>query len=448
MEKTSNISLRSSLQHTSTRRLALALGVACLTLVACTERTGSGVTPEPSVALTDTRCANCHRKGDIGPFSLTNYEEVRAVASILPASIESGSMPPWSPSADCNDYAANRSLSGEERKTLLDWLATGAPEGDPALAPPAPALNEFKTDMLVSMPATYKPTVAPDEYRCFVLPWDQTGDAFITGYEVRPGNRAMVHHVTIGAVAAGDIAALTELENADPAPGYSCFGGLGVRANSFGGWAPGAPASVYPQGTGVRVAPGSRIVLQMHYATGAASALGDQTSVAFRIATSVERPLGIIAVTNPGWTRNMPRMLIPAGNPEVKHSATVDFNTVAPRVAQTLEIPAGSPMLVHEVGLHMHTRGTRAQINVIRPDGQTKCALAINAWDFNWQGRYRLQTPLEIGTGDRFEIQCTWDNSAAKQPYVNGRVTEPVDLSWGEGTGDEMCLGSFVVGGK
>jgi hypothetical protein len=400
----------------------------------------SGCAPEPPEQLTyyahtksiiEARCASCHRKGDIGLFPLTNYDEVLAVASILPRSIESRSMPPWPPSADCNEYAFDRSLSNEERKVLLAWLAAGAPAGAPALETGEPVRDEFETSLLVSMPKPYVPTLAPDEYRCFVLPWEATGDAFITGYEVRPGERAMVHHVTIAAVAPPDVAALTALEQADSVAGYGCFGGLGVRANSFGGWAPGARGVAYPPGTGVRVAPGSRIVIQMHYATGAASPLGDQTSVAFRLASSVERPLGIVAVTNPGWTRNLPPMLIPAGEPEVRHAANVNFDTVAPRVAPTLEIPMGAPMLVHEVGLHMHRLGTRARVNVVHPDGQTKCALAIDEWDFNWQGRYRLRTPIEIGPGDRFEIECIWNNSAANQPAVDGRITNPVDVTWG-----------------
>ncbi len=302
--------------------------------------------------------------------------------------------------------------------------------------------------MLVSMPEPFVPTLVPDEYRCFVLPWDQTGEAFITGYEVRPGNRAMVHHVTIGTVAPSDIPALIALEQADAAAGYACFGGLGVRANSFGGWAPGARGTAYPPGTGVKVVPGSRIVVQMHYATGAPWQKSDLSSVAFQIASVIDRPLGIIPVTNPGWTRDTPSMLIPAGQPEVRHSATVTFDTVGQRVAQTLELPAGSPMLVHEVGLHMHKLGTRARINVFHSNGKTECALAINAWDFDWQGRYRLRTPMEIGPGDRFEIECQWNNSAANQPFVDGRVAEPADIKWGEGTRDEMCLGSFVVGGK
>ena len=40
---------------------------------------------------------------------------------------------------------------------------------------------------------------------------------------------------------------------------------------------------------------------------------------------------------------------------------------------------------------------------------------------------------------------CTWDNSASNQPIIDGVAKEPVDVAWGEGTSDEMCLGGFYA---
>ncbi len=132
MEKTPSLSRPSMPRLAPRRRFAVVIGTACLTLVtfvtACSGGSGSEAPSQPPVALTyyqdtksiiDARCATCHRKGDIGSFPLTNFEEVSAVASSLPKSIESGSMPPWQPSADCNQYAFDRSLSSDERQKLL-----------------------------------------------------------------------------------------------------------------------------------------------------------------------------------------------------------------------------------------------------------------------------------------------------------------------------------------
>jgi hypothetical protein len=46
--------------------------------------------------------------------------------------------------------------------------------------------------------------------------------------------------------------------------------------------------------------------------------------------------------------------------------------------------------------------------------------------------------------GDRLRIECHWDNTLDNQPIVDGEPLQPVDLNWGEGTTDEMCVGFFL----
>ena len=46
---------------------------------------------------------------------------------------------------------------------------------------------------------------------------------------------------------------------------------------------------------------------------------------------------------------------------------------------------------------------------------------------------------------DRLNLSCRWDNSAANQPFVDGKQIEPTDLEWGDDTGDEMCLTGLYV---
>ncbi len=42
-------------------------------------------------------------------------------------------------------------------------------------------------------------------------------------------------------------------------------------------------------------------------------------------------------------------------------------------------------------------------------------------------------------------LQCWWDNSAENQPLVDGVPKPSVDVGWGEGTFDEMCLGVLLI---
>ena len=104
-------------------------------------------------ALVEERCANCHQPGEIG-LGFTDYESVYAFRHPVAASVESGSMPPWQPAKGCNDYHGDYSLTDAERQTLLDWVDSGAPEGDPAdyVAPEPPEVGLSRTDLTISMP--------------------------------------------------------------------------------------------------------------------------------------------------------------------------------------------------------------------------------------------------------------------------------------------------------
>lgn len=398
-------------------------------------------------AVIDAKCVSCHRPDDIAPFSLTTLEEVRAVAAILPAALASGSMPPWSPSPGCQDFEHDRSLSEAELALLLEWLADGAPEGDPADAPPDPEPGQpFAEDAVLVMPEAYTPTQEPDDYRCFVLPWDEDEERFVTGYQFRPDQRELAHHVTISAVAPASVAELEAMDAADPGPGYTCFGDIGVPGRALGGWVPGSLATTFPEGTGMRISPGSKLVLQMHYNTSSATPTADRSGMALSLAESVERPLTTLPILDFGWPTGTTPMTIPAGESKVTHAATISLDSpLVGMLIQELGAEPGEPLLVHQVGMHMHYLGVSGQLRVHHADGTETCALDIGAWDFNWQGRYVLREPLELGPGDTVEITCSWDNSAANQPIIDGAIGEPIEVGWGDGTQDEMCLGSMVV---
>ena len=58
-------------------------------------------------------------------------------------------MPPWPPDAACNSYQHDRSLTDQQRTDLLAWIADGAPEGDPADAPPLPPVPDTPVRLLI-----------------------------------------------------------------------------------------------------------------------------------------------------------------------------------------------------------------------------------------------------------------------------------------------------------
>jgi hypothetical protein len=134
-------------------------------------------------------------------------------------------------------------------------------------------------------------------------------------------------------------------------------------------------------------------------------------------------------------------MSIPAGNPDVAHSFTFDPTSV---------LTDGQAFDIYGVILHMHTRGTSATLEVLKggDEAAQQCLLDIPRWDFNWQGAYTLEAPVLFEPGDQLRITCHWDNSAENQPVVDGMQLPPTDVNWGEGTGDEMCLGTLYLAAR
>src|SRR6266571_3304754 len=105
------------------------------------------------------RCATCHRPGEIGPFSLVTYDDVRRHATQIAAVTARRVMPPWKPLPGKGDFQSARRLSDRELDTIQEWIAAGAREGDAADLPPAPAWREGwqlgTPDLVVSMPAPF-----------------------------------------------------------------------------------------------------------------------------------------------------------------------------------------------------------------------------------------------------------------------------------------------------
>src|SRR5713226_4994947 len=85
-----------------------------------------------------SRCASCHRPGEIGPFSLITYEDVRRRAAQIASVTSRRIMPPWKPEAGKGEFLDERRLTDRELESLQQWIASGASEGDAADLPPMP----------------------------------------------------------------------------------------------------------------------------------------------------------------------------------------------------------------------------------------------------------------------------------------------------------------------
>jgi hypothetical protein len=401
--------------------IVLALAAALFAL-ACSSTPDDAAAPGPTYAadvapLLDQHCTSCHSPGRIAPFSLLTFEDARARADAIKRATASRTMPPYAVDngGDCNTYKAARWLSAAEIATFAAWADRGAPEGTPTSSrqpPPEQQLAESTHELDIGTP--YVPRVdKPDDYRCFVVDAGVSDDAFLTAYQVMPGDARVVHHVILYGLTDADAEKRAlDLDAAEEGAGYTCFGGPGV-GGGFGflaAWAPGTNVTRYPEGTGLSVRGGRKSVLQIHYNTGA-GARPDRTRIRLKIEPKVAKEAFVLPLAN----------------------LDLDLPPRSGDVTQSAETTVKPGPTYHLLGVfpHMHTMGK--SLVVERTRGTEKsCVTRVPKWSFHWQEFFFYERAIDFLPGDLARISCTYDTSAA---------TERV--KWGEGTADEMCLAGF-----
>lgn len=383
--------------------------------------------------IVEARCQRCHTADNIAPFALTRYDDLASRAALIRQVIENGTMPPFYGARCCTPYRYDLSLRPEERATMLAWLAQGAPEGDPAEAAPTVPVTVgalSRVDVTLRMPEAYLPAPPPgstDDNRCFVLPWPENRTRYITGLDVVPGSRGVVHHLVVGALTGDDARYAEARDAADPNPGFSCNGGLGGIRNVtlLGGSLLG---SDFPSGLGHRIEPGSRILLNIHYSTAHHRPSLDATAVRFKLDDSA-RAFEAMALANPAWLVS-DAMRIPAGERDA-----VFFYSNRPTVNTS-----GRRVWLWNVTAHMHEFATRQRVMIVRADGRRECLLEIPRWRFGFEQPYWFETPKVLEPDDELYIECHFDNSALNQPVAGAT---PRDIAWG-GNNQDMCA-AFVA---
>jgi hypothetical protein len=363
--------------------------------------------------IVQERCLGCHRDGGVGPFPLATYEDVSRRASMVRATIEDGSMPPWfaAPHGDGpSPWRNDASLSKAERETIVRWIAAGKPRGDDADLPKPPSFDA--SGWSIGTPnATYElpaaitiPAEGTMPYRIVAVETDQPEDRWIRSVEIRPTAPAVVHHVLVFVAKSGE-GRLRERFSREDGRGF------------FAAYVPGNSWVTYPDGYAKKLPKGATLVFQIHY-TPNGRATEDRLRIGFRFADAP--PKHVVRTASVADRR----LSIPPGAADHRSEATVDM----PFDVRLLSFMP-----------HMHVRGKAFRYEIERPDGTVTIPLDIPRYDFNWQLRYELREPLELPKGSRLTGIARYDNSAANPANPDPGRT----VRWGQQTFDEMMLGYF-----
>ena len=350
-------------------------------------------------------CVACHREGGIGPWAMTSYEMVRGFAPMIREVLRTRRMPPWHADPHYGEFRNDRSLTPDEKRTLVHWIEAGAPRGD-APDPLAAADHEWpewqlgQPDLIVDIPAFEVPATGVVDYMYPRVENPHGEDAWVRAVEILPGSRQALHHV------------ITTFGMKDPEARYG-FRELG----SLGGYVPGADADVFAEGTGVLLPADGIIQFQMHYTTfGRAVVDASRLGIYFHDGKP-EHELQTTVLLNP-------RIRIPANTKAHSDSA----ETVIER-----------DILVYNLLPHAHYRGKASEFTAVYPDGREEVLLSVPDYDFNWQTTYELAEPKFLPAGTRIVHTTTWDNSAQNPANPDPNREVP----WGQQSWDEMLFGAI-----
>ncbi len=425
-------------------------------LAACSTSVDGPTWHQDIAPLVAEHCGACHVPGKIAPFDLVTYEDAQPIATWLADTTEARTMPPWGaqdteecvPELGWKDDAR---LSDAQIALFRAWADAGAPEGDASTAAPLPTPRDTgleRVDQTLLPEQGWTVTGETDQFRCFVLDPGLTETGKLVGLQVNPDNDNVVHHVLVFSSDAEDAEAIDDLAREDGTGTFPCGAGnpLPVGGELIAAWAPGALPMRTPEGTGMIVEAGARLVAQIHYHPTGTEEAPDRTS--FDLMWS-QTPVARAFLTLIGNEGSAPEL-----QPGPNDDGGVEFRIPAGAQGHTetilfdIDDTGGTDLTIFAAGTHMHWVGTDMQIVLKHQDGTEECLVQTPAWDFNWQRWYDYEGSLfempVVQTGDSLWMRCTYDNSlenpAVREALAEQGLDAPVDVVLGDDTLSEMCL--------
>jgi hypothetical protein len=356
---------------------------------------------------------------------LMTYEHSRPLAKSIKAKVLSRQMPPWFANPGSASFRNDPQLTVGDIKTLVDWVDSGAREGDVAAKPIERRqwTDGWSTppDVIASMEYSHAVgSNGPGEIRRFRIANPFKEDTWVTSIEIRPGDPSVVHHVILQVADLQSDVSVGQLPNGYYSGLFPSGPGTFTTMESI--YAPGTQPLDFGYSNSAKLFPGGKpISLEVHY-TPNGKATTDKTMVGFTLAKSPGlRRFVIMAPEHLGDTRKP----IPAGAPNWETRGELKFK-------QDVDLVWFMP--------HMHLRGKDMTFQLIYPNGQKVTPLSAK-FSFHWQLGYELKDPIHVPKGTRLVVTAHHDNSANNRD--NPDATNPAE--WGELTSQEMMVPWFGV---
>ena len=347
------------------------------------------------------KCASCHNPEGIGPMPLLSYADVKPWAGLISYKVQAREMPPWhlDQTTGIQDYQNDVSLTDDQITTIVSWVDSGAPEGDPAAMPPQPVLlngNEWQTaellgppDFVVKSPPYTVKANAQDQW------WlrDTTFEGLIDGPRyVRATELKGSYPLGVKVLHHGHATLRSYDENGNRAAGPVGRQGVGKSGDQF------------PEGTGMLVYPNGSITWNLHYFPIDQIVPNEQAEAAVWLYPKGYEPefqtrgeQFFAADTGSGglWANDI---VLPPDSIKSQQGVRV--------LSQAALITSFRP--------HMHMRGRAQSLEAVYPDGRREMLSRVDKYNHSWQIAYKFDddvAPL-LPKGTMLLITTTWDNTA------------------------------------
>ena len=408
----------------TTRVIGLLSAMALVSVFAGAAEQDREITYTRDVAkIIQDNCQICHQLGQIGPMSLTNYEEVRVWAPLIRMRVLEREMPPY----QYDSHIGVQELKGDWRldqkdiDTIVAWVDAGAPEGSPEYLPEPrefPPVGEWRLaaelgppDHVIKSSKWDVPAAGQDLWWEPKVPSGITENRCIKAIETLPSAKAhgSTHHAN------------SHFEVKDENGDWVRFGRLSEYAY-------GKLGEKVPEGA-CRIAPAnSRVGWSIHYYPDGKAVEDDQVSVGiwyqdedFNEEAAYPQDLSLYRLNGGDYDIPPHGKLMTQGFHSFDHPVRID---------------SWQP--------HLHLRGVAMNIEVFDPNtGKREVISQASNWNAGWNHSHTYADGYQplIPAGATI-IQTAWyDNTAA-----NPRNPDPDQwVATGQRTTDEMSHSWIAV---
>jgi len=363
------------------------------------------------------KCAECHRKGGVGPFPIDSYLAILGWSPMIREVLLTRRMPPTQIDPWIGHATNGRQLSTQQLQTVVHWIDAGAPKGNSEIDPLAlfaEADNpEGQTEWLLGEPdfiastSNSIPAAGLLDYVHVDIDLPFTEDKWVRAIQYLPDNEAVLHHLMAYVTAPDEDFWGAERDQET------------AKRRFLEGFSPGKESvTEYPEGTAVFIPKGHRLSLQFHYMSNGSASI-DNTQ------------LGLYFSEQPGLqelltqTVSSTQFVLPPDSAEHKMHAEYLFEQA---------------VTITGLRARMSYSGKAMKFSVERPDGKVEELLSIPAWNYGWQPHYILGNAVQIPAGSKVHVNGAFDNSIS-----NPANPDPgKEVRFGLSTADELFTGYFT----